>query len=104
VEFSTGPSGPTGGDLGCSDPSRFVAEFAAAITDAPVGTIIGPVQTEFGFHVITVTAFEEQTVNAPDAQSLVGAELRSSISQVEVEVDPVLGMWDAARGAVIPPG
>lgn len=104
MEFSTGPSGPTGGDLGCSDPSRFVAEFAAAITDAPVDTIIGPVQTEFGFHVITVTGFEEQAVGAPDAQSLVGAELLSAISQVEVDVDPVLGVWDGARGAVIPPG
>lgn len=104
MEFSTGPSGPTGGELGCTDPNTFVAEFRDAITDAPVGTIIGPVQTEFGFHVITVTALEEQAVNAPDAQSLVGAELRSAISQIEVDVDPELGTWDAASGIVIPPG
>jgi len=102
MEFSTGPSGPSGGDLGCTDPSSFVPEFADAIVDAPVGTIIGPVQTDFGFHVITVTAIEEQAVNAPDAQSLVGAELLSAISQIEVDVDPELGVWDGARGAVIP--
>lgn len=105
LEFSTGPSGPTGGVLGCTDPSGFVPEFRDAIVGAPVGTIIGPVQTDFGFHVITVTAIEEQAASgAPDPQSLVGAELRSALSQIEVDVDPQLGEWDGAQGAVIPPG
>lgn len=104
IEFSTGPSGPEGGVLGCSDPSRFVPEFSAAVVDAPIGTIIGPVQTDFGFHVITVTAIEEQAVGGSDPQSLVGAELLSAMSQIEVDVDPLLGEWDGAQGAVIPPG
>lgn len=103
MEFSTGPSGPSGGVLGCTDPNTFVPEFRDAIVDAPVDTIIGPVQTDFGFHVITVTAIEEQAVNAPDPQSLVGAEMLSTISQIEVDVDPALGVWDGAQGAVIPP-
>ncbi len=66
MEYSTGPSGPTGGVLGCTDPATFVVEFADAITGAPVGEIIGPVQTQYGFHVITVTGVEEQVVGAPD--------------------------------------
>ena len=103
IEFSTGPSGPSGGVLGCTDPNGFVAEFRDAIVDAPVGTTIGPVQTEFGFHVITVTAIEEQAVNAPDPQGLVSAELLSVISQVDVDVDPAIGEWDAATGSIIPP-
>lgn len=103
MEFSTGPSGPSGGVLGCTDPNGFVAEFRDAIVGAEVGTIIGPVQTEFGFHVITVTAVEEQAAGAVDAQSLVSAELLSAVSRVEVDVDPALGEWDAARGSVIPP-
>lgn len=104
-EVSIDPSAATnGGDLGCSDPARFVPEFAAAITDAPLNTIIGPIQTDFGFHVITVTAVEEQTVNAPDPQQLVGSELLSAISQVTVDVEPTIGTWDGARGQVIPPG
>lgn len=102
MEFSTGPSGPSGGDLGCTDPNTFVAEFRDAIVDAPVGTVIGPVETQFGFHVITVTALEEQVVGALDAQSLVTAELVSTISQIEVDVDSELGTWDGAQGAVIP--
>ncbi len=104
MEYSTGPSGPTGGVLGCTDPASFVVEFADAITDAPVGEIIGPVQTEFGFHVITVTGVEEQTVGAPDAQQLVSTELLSAISQISVDVAPTIGEWDGAQGQVIPPG
>lgn len=104
IEFSTGPSGPSGGELGCSDPEGFVPEFRDAIVGAPIDTIIGPVETQFGFHVITVTAIEEQVLGAPDAQSLVSAELLSTISQIEVDVDPALGVWDGAQGAVIPPG
>lgn len=103
MEFSTGPSGPTGGVLGCTDPNGFVAEFRDAIVDAPVGTVIGPVQTEFGFHVITVTEVEEQLVNAPDPLSLVSTAVLSAISQVEVDVAPELGEWDGSQGAVIPP-
>lgn len=104
MEFSTGPSGPSGGELGCTDPNGFVPEFRDAIVDAPVGTIIGPVETQFGFHVITVTAIEEQVVGAPDAQSLVSAELLSAVSQIEVDIDPALGVWDGGQGSVIPPG
>ena len=104
MEYSTGPTGPDGGDLGCSDPAGFVTEFAEAITDAEIGTIIGPVQTEFGFHVITVTGTEEQTIGAPDPQQLVSNTLLSAISQVTVDVDETIGEWDSAQGRVIPPG
>lgn len=104
MEYSTGPSGPTGGVLGCTDPATFVVEFADAITDAPVGEVIGPVQTEFGFHVITVTGVEEQVVGAVDPQQLVSNEILSAISQITVDVAPTIGEWDGASGQVIPPG
>lgn len=98
--FSIGPTGPNGGDLGCTDPVAYVDEFAAAITDAPVGTIIGPVQTEFGFHVITVTGIEEQAVGASDPGQLVSNALLSAIAQVTVEVTPSIGTWDEELGQV----
>ncbi len=104
MEYSTGPSGPTGGVLGCTDPASFVVEFADAIIGAPVGEIIGPVQTEFGFHVITVTGVEEQAVAAVDPQQLVSNELLSAISQITVDVAPTIGEWDGSQGQVIPPG
>ena len=52
-EKSTGPSGPSGGDLGWFPPDRMVAEFSAAVQELNDGEYSKvPVQTQFGWHVI----------------------------------------------------
>ena len=53
-ERSTGPSGPTGGELGWFGPGQMVPEFDAAVQSREVGTVSEPVQTQFGWHVIVV--------------------------------------------------
>jgi peptidyl-prolyl cis-trans isomerase C len=57
TEYSTGPSGPTGGDLGCSPSDGYVPEFANAVDTATVGQVVGPVQTQFGWHVLVVEGY-----------------------------------------------
>lgn len=52
---SDGPTGPNGGDLGFFGRNDMVAEFADALfnaTDLVRGDIVGPVQTQYGWHVI----------------------------------------------------
>ncbi len=50
---STGPSGPSGGDLGWFSPTDMVAEFREALVAMENGTYSSePVQTQFGWHVI----------------------------------------------------
>jgi len=51
-EKSTGPTGPGGGDLGWFSAAGVVEGFRNAITAMEVGELGGPVQTEFGWHVI----------------------------------------------------
>lgn len=51
-ERSTGPSGPSGGDLGWFSPGAMVPEFEQAVVKMKVGEFVGPVKTQFGFHVI----------------------------------------------------
>jgi peptidyl-prolyl cis-trans isomerase C len=52
-EKSTGPSGPSGGDLGWFPPDRMVAEFSQAVQEMKDGEFSKvPVQTQFGWHVI----------------------------------------------------
>ena len=52
-ENSTGPSGPSGGDLGWFPPERMVAEFSQAVQALADGAYTKtPVQTQFGWHVI----------------------------------------------------
>ena len=63
-EYSQDPgSAENGGDLGCQPEGGFVPEFDEAAFSAEVGEILGPVETEFGFHLIEVTEIqpEEET-------------------------------------------
>ena len=60
------PSGAQGGDLGLFGPGKMVKEFDDALFPAdenvpppPVGSILGPVVTDFGCHVILVTQREQ---------------------------------------------
>ncbi len=41
-----------GGDLGTFMPQMMVKEFSDALSKAKVGEIIGPVETQFGYHII----------------------------------------------------
>ena len=54
-EFSKGPSGRDGGDLGWFGPGRMVPQFDRALKDLSVGAYSSkPVMTQFGWHVILV--------------------------------------------------
>ncbi|WP_316013709.1 peptidylprolyl isomerase [Roseobacter sp. HKCCA0434] len=53
-ERSTGPSGPNGGNLGWFGPGQMVPEFDAAVQALEVGAVSEPVETQFGWHVVTV--------------------------------------------------
>lgn len=69
VSTDTG-SGSQGGELGWSPTGGFVAPFAQAVTDAPLGEIAGPVQSEFGWHVIQVRGREFRPVSAREGEQL----------------------------------
>ena len=55
-EHSQCPSGKDGGNLGEFGPGQMVPEFDQVVFSAEVGTIQGPVQTQFGFHLLEVTS------------------------------------------------
>ena len=54
-KHSSCPSGPRGGDLGEFGPGMMVPEFDKVVFSADVGTVQGPVQTQFGYHLLEVT-------------------------------------------------
>ena len=50
---STGPSGPSGGDLGWFSPKAMVAPFSEAVAKMEKGKYsTAPVKTKFGYHII----------------------------------------------------
>ena len=58
-ENSSCPSGAQGGDLGEFGPGMMVPEFDKVVFSAPVNTVQGPVQTQFGYHLLEVTSRED---------------------------------------------
>jgi len=53
------PSGRQGGDLGSFSPGQMVREFDEVVFSAEVGKVQGPVQTQFGYHLIEITSRTE---------------------------------------------
>lgn len=56
IENSADPgSARNGGDLGYFGKGQMVPEFETAAFGASVGSVVGPIETQFGWHIIKVT-------------------------------------------------
>ncbi len=58
-EHSNCPSKRDGGDLGEFGPGMMVPEFDKVVFSAPLNAVQGPVKTQFGYHLLEVTARTE---------------------------------------------
>ena len=54
-ENSSCPSSAQGGDLGTFGQGQMVPEFDKVVFNDEVGVVHGPVQTQFGYHLLEVT-------------------------------------------------
>ena len=50
------PSGKGGGSLGEFSQGQMVPEFDQVVFNAEIGKVHGPVQTDFGYHLIEITS------------------------------------------------
>ena len=53
--FSECPSGKNCGDLGWFGKGMMVPEFEKAAFEGAEGSVVGPVKTQFGWHIIKIT-------------------------------------------------
>lgn len=58
-QHSKCPSGQKGGDLGAFSPGQMVREFDDVVFSADLGKVHGPIQTQFGYHLIEITSRTE---------------------------------------------
>tara|TARA_B100000768_G_scaffold89175_1_gene83680 strand:+ start:40494 stop:41336 length:843 start_codon:yes stop_codon:yes gene_type:complete len=82
TEHSIGPSGPRGGDLGWFGKGQMVTPFENAIMGMDAGTYVGPIQTQFGYHLIFLN---DRRVTAPPPFEDVRGELEVEIQNATVE-------------------
>jgi len=77
-EYSQDPgSAEQGGALGCIGRGETVPNFEEAVFGAQQGEIVGPVETEFGYHIIEVTKIQEE---ATQPLSEVEAQIRDQLT------------------------
>ena len=58
-EHSQCPSGSSGGDLGTFRQGQMVPEFDRVVFNDALNTVHGPVKTQFGYHLLEITARNE---------------------------------------------
>lgn len=73
-EHSKCPSGQRGGELGEFGRGQMVPEFDEVVFSAPVNEVQGPVKTQFGYHLMEVTARGDSMPKASARHILVESE------------------------------
>lgn len=106
-------SAPGGGALGCAPRGAYVTAFDNAAWTLPIGVVSEPVKTEYGYHLILVTArgklgfdqlrstLEQDVVQS--SQQLVDLELARLAREASVSVDPRYGRFDVTTGRIQAP-
>lgn len=107
-EYSDGPSGPTGGDLGIWVQGRMVPEFDTAILAMDIGGVSDPVETAFGYHVITrkkvekvsarhILVMHSESMRKPPEITRTKEEALVRIGEVKTKLDAGSNFEEMAR-------
>ena len=104
-------SGARGGLLGPNERGAYVPPFDDAVWAAVLDTVLAPVESQYGFHIIEVieaTTLTAAELDSQGRQRLVSEELaaiiRDALASAAVAIDPTIGTWDAIDGRVLPVG
>jgi peptidyl-prolyl cis-trans isomerase C len=82
---SSDGSAASGGDLGWFGPGQMVPEFEAAVATLEVGQVAGPVQTQFGWHLIKLNDKRETAAPALEAaRPVIEDQLRQEALQARI--------------------
>ena len=86
--YSTEPgASKSGGELGWFTRGRMVAEFEEACFDAKAGDIVGPILTQFGYHIIKIeeTKFKDKKKKSDAGQQ---DSVKASHILIKMEASP----------------
>ena len=104
-EFSKDPGSATkGGSLGeTTDLSGLVPEFANAVKNGKAGDIVGPIQTQFGYHIIYIESKDSNNPNVakvshilitPNISEATKQKVAQKVNDLKVQVQSGKVTWD----------
>jgi foldase protein PrsA len=105
-------SAPNGGSLGTYSEAEFLAQFDADFVGAALelepGEISGPVETQFGWHVIRMVSRDVQPFEDVEEQLRAGSSgqvfadwMFEQLETTDVDVNPRFGRLDPETGEVV---
>lgn len=99
---SVGPLAAEGGALGAFDQSVLPPEFAGVVTDMQPGDVAGPIQTNFGFHVIRLD--ERRAGEPPSFSEWLSAQDEQTIAEaIEAARAEAEAAIPVTRAETLPP-
>jgi len=75
----------TGGDLGWSEPERFVPEFAGVMQSLAIGEVSRPFRSSFGWHVLQVNGRRQQDMSEEARRNMAIRALHSRRFEEELQ-------------------
>jgi rhodanese-related sulfurtransferase len=86
TNFSTCPSKENAGDLGWMPEGNLQSIMGQEVSEADIGNVIGPVHSQYGYHILKISEIEVEKIEGP-----FNAELpMESANQIFPEVHTVL--------------
>ena len=79
-QHSSCPSGRNGGDLGSFGPGQMVPEFDKAVFNSELNTVIGPIKTQFGYHLLKSPAAADPMIGPAGVRNISDAGRSASYS------------------------
>lgn len=92
--LSTDSSAPNGGELDWAPISRYVKEFADAVRDAEIGAYVGPISTQFGYHVVQVRAREDREMSDSELSAVKENEFDAYVETLRADANTSIEIYD----------
>lgn len=98
AEHGTDGTASRGGDLGCFGLGAMIPEFEEAVIAAPMDEVVGPVESQFGYHLILVYDHKPARVLP---YSEVEDQVREFVVALETDAD-IRGLLQGAGAMTFP--
>jgi len=92
--LSSDGSASQGGELGWGPASNYVTEFADAVKTAEIGAFVGPIKTQFGYHIIQVRAREDREMSDTEYEQALNTQFSQYLKDLRAADTTNVQLYD----------